>query len=454
MDHRFVVTLSAALWVVVVAQACGDNSEPTEADPQSTPLTYWKDVAPLMADHCLQCHRQGGIAPVSFTDYADVVPFAQLIARVTRERTMPPWSATSDGTCGEFRDSIALSDDQIRVLSDWVGSGAPEGERTEITVPDVPTLSDATEFRTPDFTPEIQAGELTSSDEYRCFAIDVPGGPTQFITAYDVVPGHPEIIHHVIAMVVDPNAPADIAEDPTRTNLEQMRRLDDESPDRDGWPCYGMAGDGLNVEFDAVVWAPGQGVVHFPNDSGVPLPGGHKLVIQVHYNLADPRTLGIRDQTSVRLHLEPQVENVGFTALSDPFLESLDDGALQTLPPGKPSTVFEWTRTGAELGLPPGQTLELAGVMPHMHQLGRKYRMTITDADQAAVCGVDVANWDFHWQRMYFYAQSRTIGSDTSLHVSCDYDTSSVTARVEPGWGTRDEMCLASLYFTTPLPKE
>jgi hypothetical protein len=167
-----------------------------------------------------------------------------------------------------------------------------------IDIPELPTLADATESTTPDFTPEIQGGDLAPSDEYRCFALDVPSAPTQFITEYEVVPGRPEIIHHVIAMVIDPQAPAQIPDDPARTNLEQMRMLDDESPDRDGWPCYGMAGDGLSVEFNALVWAPGQGIVSFPNHSGVPLPQDHKLVVQVHYNLSDPNNLGKDDQTA------------------------------------------------------------------------------------------------------------------------------------------------------------
>jgi mono/diheme cytochrome c family protein len=449
---RYLRAQISVLWLLGAAQACSGDSAQSGVEGSSAP-TYWKDVAPLMAEHCLQCHREGGIAPVTLDDYAKVKPLAAQIEQLTRAREMPPWSATSDGSCGEFANSLALRDDEIELISDWVESGAREGTPAQIAVPDLPALADATEFVTPEFTPEIQGGDLAPSDEYRCFALDVPAGPTQFITGYDVVPGRPEIIHHVIAMVIDPNAPADLQSDPARTNLEQMRMLDDESPARDGWPCYGMAGDGMSVEFNAVVWAPGQGVINFPNHSGVPLPSKHKLVIQVHYNLSDPQNIGKSDRTTLRLHFEPQVENVGLTALPDPFLQSLDDAMPRTLPPGQRSTVFNWTRTGEELGLSAPNEAQLFGVMPHMHQLGRKYHMIIADPAEAPACAVDIQSWDFHWQRMYFYEQPRTIRSDSSVSVSCDYDTSSVTEPVLPGWGTRNEMCLATLYLTVPFPK-
>jgi hypothetical protein len=63
---------------------------------------------------------------------------------------------------------------------------------------------------------------------------------------------------------------------------------------------------------------------------------------------------------------------------------------------------------------------------------------------------MDVQNWDFHWQRMYFYAQPLAMSAGSRIEVTCDYDTSAETEPVLPGWGTRNEMCLATMYFTMP----
>jgi hypothetical protein len=88
--------------------------------------------------------------------------------------------------------------------------------------------------------------------------------------------------------------------------------------------------------------------------------------------------------------------------------------------------------------------------MPHMHQLGRKYQLQVSMASGTA-CAADVQNWDFHWQRMYFYDKPPALDTQTAFRVTCDYDTTSVTAPVMPGWGTSNEMCLAALYFTAPV---
>jgi hypothetical protein len=94
--------------------------------------------------------------------------------------------------------------------------------------------------------------------------------------------------------------------------------------------------------------------------------------------------------------------------------------------------------------------MQLYGVMPHMHQLGHKYHLQVSPAGGAEECGVDVQQWDFHWQRLYFYEQPITVTPASTISVSCDYDTSTATSPILPGWGTQNEMCLAALYVTVP----
>jgi mono/diheme cytochrome c family protein len=439
-------------WTMLVgllATACGDGTDDPPPAAHSETLTYWQDMVPLFEDHCLQCHRDGGIAPFRLDDYATARDLSKAIAHATQERSMPPWSMTSDGSCGEFADSLALSDTQIQRISDWVSAGAPEGTPRPLQVPDLPGLSDARVYRTPPFVPQIQGGELAEYDEYRCFQLDSEQTSTGFITGYDVLPGRPEIVHHVVLFVVDPEAPADLTED-GRTNRERLRALDDESPDRDGWPCLGAAGDGVAVKATPVIWAPGQGVVDYPNESGVPLSPTDKIIIQVHYNLADFDDLGNSDQTSVRLRIVPEVKNVGLFALPDPFLGSLFDGEPASLPARQASAIYQWTASLREIGLDFAPEAELVGIMPHMHERGRSYHMQIQPKNKPEQCGAEIQHWDFHWQRMYFYADPLTLSAEDLISVTCNYDTSDSPTPILPGWGTRNEMCLATLYFTVP----
>src|SRR5262245_25004021 len=88
-------------------------------------ITFTRDIAPIIADRCVSCHRTGGGAPFSLTSYSDVKSRGQLIAQVTRSRTMPPWKA--DGPLNQFADDRRLTDDQIALIQRWIDGGSVEG---------------------------------------------------------------------------------------------------------------------------------------------------------------------------------------------------------------------------------------------------------------------------------------------------------------------------------------
>jgi hypothetical protein len=120
------------------------------------------------------------------------------------------------------------------------------------------------------------------------------------------------------------------------------------------------------------------------------------------------------------------------------------------LAPAQASAKYTWSASVADLGLGQLPQAKLYGIMPHMHQLGHRYRMSL-DAGSGWQCAADVSHWNFHWQRMYFYANPYSLGANSKIEVTCDFDTSSRKEPVYPGWGTGNEMCLATLYFTVPL---
>jgi hypothetical protein len=92
-----------------------------------------------------------------------------------------------------------------------------------------------------------------------------------------------------------------------------------------------------------------------------------------------------------------------------------------TLPPGQKSTTYSWSSTVREIGLDSLPEAQLYGVMPHMHQLGHIYHLTVRDPDQSERCAADVQSWDFHWQRTYFYQQPLTVKPDVRLrHLERD----------------------------------
>jgi hypothetical protein len=161
---------------------------------------------------------------------------------------------------------------------------------------------------------------------------------------------------------------------------------------------------------------------------------------------------GVRDQTLVRFALAEHVDEIGLFIPADKLLASLVQGDPITLPAGQPDASYSWTLSFEELGLGALPELQLRGVMPHMHEYGRSYRMHLSTGGEAAECMAEVKHWDFHWQRMFFYETPVRVTPESELSVDCRYDTSEAQAPVQPGWGTRNEMCAAILYMTMPNP--
>lgn len=407
--------------------------------------TYHGDVAPIISQKCAACHQPGGIAPFALTTYEPARARASQIAAYTRARIMPPFLIETGGECGSFDESTALTEAEIATIGEWVEAGAPEGTPVELAPRSLPELAGGRDFDLPLFEPRVEGGPLAEFDEYRCFPVEHGLDADRYVTGYDVVPGNARLVHHVLAFIIDPNQEVGGG----LSNGDVMGALDDESPDRVGWPCFGMAGEGIEVESVPVSWAPGQGVVDYPDGLGVSFRRDRVLVAQVHYNLAEGAAPGDTDQTTVRLRLADSVERQGFFLLNDDLIRSLGAEAPRRLPAGRESVVVDWTRRLGELGVPAGLDLELVGLFPHMHGYGRKYTFEVSNGG-GFECQGRINRWDFNWQRIYQYSVPVPVDADTQFRVTCEYDTRGAEADVMPGWGTRNEMCFVMGMLALP----
>ena len=103
--------------------ACGGGGK---SGPVTGPVTYYKDVLPLVSAHCGGCHASGGFAPFSLTSYDEARGYAALAAAATQSGEMPPWPPAAG--CGDFADARTLSADEIAVFAAWDQAGAPAGD--------------------------------------------------------------------------------------------------------------------------------------------------------------------------------------------------------------------------------------------------------------------------------------------------------------------------------------
>src|SRR5689334_17312219 len=102
------------------------------AEPTS-PVTYSKQVAPILWKNCAGCHRPGEVGPFPLLTYKDAAKRASFLKDVLTERKMPPWHA--EPGYGEFHDARRLDDREIELIVRWADSGAPEGDPRDLPPP-------------------------------------------------------------------------------------------------------------------------------------------------------------------------------------------------------------------------------------------------------------------------------------------------------------------------------
>jgi len=402
------------LLVLAALAACGTDAQQPPPPPAGEPV-YYGQVERILNDNCVECHSASPdrLAPFSLATYADALDAAnnQAVAYAVMNRDMPPYYANNDGSCQSFAGDLWLGDDDMSTLVSWVNGQHLEGDAANSVPPPAPQPDLTSVFRTldigVDYTPQI------SPDDYRCFVVDALG-VDKFLTGVHVHPGNSTIVHHVILFGLDsPEAEADVLD----------RDAQEPGP---GYTCFGGPTQ-LGTELLAG-WAPGNQAVLMPAGTGIALDGARKLVIQVHYNTTN--TNGQTDRTTIDLQVSDGVAN---QALMLPVRGDVN------LAPLDPDAIAQGSLTLPNLA-PTGR---IWGEAMHMHTRGTRAKLTTQNS-----CLMDLANWDFHWQHFYWYAQPVTVHAGDTIGIECHYDMSNETQPIHWGEGTGDEMCISFLYVS------
>lgn len=398
--------LSPALFVGACTTQDMANIVGGDLGSTSQAVTYYRDVLPLAQKHCTSCHYPGGIGPFSMMTYEDAAPHAQVISEYVKTGQMPPWKP-ADG-CRSLKDVRKLSSDEIATFTNWYAASAPAGDPADAppTPPDtsgLTTVSTTMKMAAP-YTPPA-----AETDHYQCFILDPKLAANADLIGYNVHPGTSAEVHHVLLF---PAAAAD------------AKALDDASPDELGWTCFG--GPGTPSPRTIGGWVPGSGAVRFPQDTGIELIAGEVLVMQIHYNLS--YTKAAPDQTSLDFEFAPSPVKTHAQVL--PVLN-----ATFSVPPGAMNQDVK-----AQLRTPVAG--KVWGTLPHAHTNAQ--RMYV---DSDAGCMVDIPQWDFHWQQMYFFEEPLAVKAGQQLRLTCTYDNPGSTPL---RWGekTSDEMCINYFYVT------
>jgi hypothetical protein len=441
------LVLAAAALAVVLALNRGSG------DARATP-TYYADVKPILDGRCAGCHYDGGIAPFPLTSFGEARARRLALADAVLHRRMPPWHA--ERGVRRYRHDPSLTDGQIRTIADWAAARAPAGDPDRAApalAPVAARLSRAdVRLRMPEaYTPRPRE----DADDYRCFVLDWSPGAATHVTGVNVTPGRPEEVHHIILYLAPPG---------TGRTLAAWEAADA----RAGYECYGgpsaTGADGsLRAPQFVAGWVPGSSGGDLPAGTGLPIPPGSRLILQVHYNLdgAGPAP----DRSAVELALAEEVERPGlYVPLVNPLW--LLSPRSFSIPAGhdRVEHAFEVDpRPFARLLAPAldlGRGFEIHRVALHMHRLGANGQVAVVRDGGADAVLLAVPDWDFHWQREYALAAPARVRPGDRLSIRCEHDNSAANqpagadgAQAEPRdvtWGedSSDEMCIAFLYVT------
>jgi len=404
-----------------------DTVKPRALAPAT--VTYTRDVAPILNQNCVACHRKGEAAPFALETYPQARIWAAQIKDYTARRLMPPWKAVPGH--GDFRDARVLTDAQIATLARWADAGMPQGDPKDLPpAPRFPSAS-AWQLGTPDLVLQSVRPyhlEPEGRDVYREFVLPVDYKEDRYIQGVEFKPDNRAVVHHIILFF-----------DTSGKSAE----LDGKEKE----PGYSVPGVGIGVPQEQTIWvagwAPGNTPALLPEGTAFKLPAGAKLVLQVHYHKNGRTEV---DRSQVGLHFAKgrvdrvmrvvAVINAGFDL--KPGLAHQEVRQSLTLP----VDVHVWT------------------VFPHMHMLGREMKMTATLPNGKTLPMVWVNDWDFNWQESYHYKEPLALPKGTRIDLVAVFDNSERNPRQpshppkEVFWGeqTTDEMCIG--FFTATADQE
>jgi hypothetical protein len=393
------------------------------------PVTYTREVAPILNASCVVCHREGDIGPFTLTSFDDARRRAKMIAEVCDAKVMPPWQARPG--YGSFRAERVLSKRERAVLRAWADAGAPLGDEAELL--STPQTSE-TRWRLgePDLVVEMPVDYEVPADGvdiYRNFVVPSELLEDRTVVAVDFRPGDPSVVHHCLAYL---------------DHDGQARKIDEATPE----PGFSLFGN--RADYDGSLgraqfadsgsiagWAPGNQPYRFPPGVGWVLPGGVDFVLEIHYHLTGKATT---DRSALAFYFADEpVER---------YAETLVMGTERIDIPAGEETYgrYVW------MELPAG--IDVIDVTPHMHNLGREVEAfaSLPNGEQRDL--IHVPDWDFRWQDTYTYREPVHLPAGTRIEALFRYDNSagnpfnpsSPPRRVLEGWQTTDEMCL--FYFT------
>jgi hypothetical protein len=384
--------LSALLMLPAVGRA---------AEAIDSPVTFARQIAPILQEKCQECHRKGTAAPMSLLGYEETRPWAKSIRQRVITRNMPPWHLDKTVGIQHFQNDRSLTDSQIATIVRWVDSGAPLGDPKDLPPPkqwpDDEGWQLAKLYGQPDLVLKSEAYTMPAHGQDVWFKplTEVPITEARWVRAVEMRPGTTagrKIMHHVLARLVQ----------------EEAARPTPNAAADDAAAAGGMAGAGLLME-----WAIGKSFdTYRPNTGKLLLPGSHIWWEMHMHAVGEP----IRDHAELAVYFYPKGEEPKYRTYLTLFGATANFGSRLDI---APNTVAE-TQAFHVLRQP----ARLENFQPHMHLRGKAMSLEAILPDGTTQMLSYANNFNFNWMNNYIYTDDAApvLPKGTMIHVTAWHD--------------------------------
>ncbi len=390
---------------------------------------FYRDVLPILQNHCQSCHRPGEIAPFPLVTYQQTKSWAAAIRADVNSRKMPPWFA--DPCCGRFSNDPSLSVKQVGAIDSWVASGAPAGDPHDAPPP--PPWTEGWNIAPPDLVlkmPKPVKLPASGDVEYTYEIVPTNFEEDKWVQMSELRPSARDHVHHAVVYIRPPESTwlrgAPVGVPFTASTLHDPHLMHE---------AHSTTSDLL------LVYAPGSSPDRWPEGMAKFIPAHSDLIFQMHYT-TNGRTSS--DQTSLGLVFAKHPPEKRVLTL-----QLANEHDTIPIPPNTDNYRVEVHGTLPNAAL-------LLSFFPHMHLRGKRFEYNIVHNDGTRETLLRV-NYDFYWQLSYRLSEPRMLQAGARLEAIAWYDNSKNNphnpdpdSSVEWGDQTYNEMMVG--FFDVAVP--
>jgi mono/diheme cytochrome c family protein len=406
------VLFVCCLSILFFSCSSGREEEAEAVEKKDTLVTWSEDIAPILFNNCVACHRPGESGPFPLLSYKDAVAAANKIRFVTETRYMPPWPADPGYT--HFIGERTLSQEQIDLIKKWVQQGKLQGDSTK--TPALPQFYTGSFFGKPDLVIPMQKAVFlkgNGADHFYTIKLPYSIAKDTFVRYFEFVPDKRKLVHHVNGHLIGYNSMRSFDQYKGESLMPDVRTNFKEQFSKMGLRYT----DKLQPEFpnlvpNTVYYLPGYTPPVYP--SGI---GGYQLkkegailFANIHYG---PANKDLYDSSYVNVFFGPRPQRpIKELQLGTFGIASIEPALI--VPPNEIKTFHtQWQ-------VP--EDISLLSVNPHMHLVGKSMLAYALTPAGDTIRIIKINNWDFRWQYYYTFPKMKKIPAGSVIHVFATYD--------------------------------